>query len=172
VLAAPHWEAGLFDRADDIARVFSGVTAPAAALIEERIQRQRAMREVLACGDWFTAEQIHALQATPPANKAQPASDWKRRRRIFGVGVNGKEYFASYQFDSMGQPLAVIRDVLEVLGPVADNWEVAAWFHFPNGWLAGTGDCAGEPVAPRDALERCDAVVDAAAWHNRDGYVA
>lgn len=172
VLATPHWETRLFDRADEIARVFSGVTAPVAPLIEERIQRQRAMRDVLACGDWLTAEQINALQATPPANKAQPASDWKRRRRIFGVAVNGKEYFAGYQFDSMGQPLAVIRDILEALGPMADSWKIAAWFHFPNGWLVGTGDRTGEPVAPRDALDRCDAVVGAAARHNRDGYVA
>lgn len=172
VLATPQWETGLFLRADELARVFSGLSAPTAPLIEERIRRQETMREVFARGDWLTAEQINALQATPPANKAQPASDWKRRGRIFSVAFNGKEYFAGYQFDAMCQPLPVVKDVLEALGPVADSWKIAAWFHFPNGWIGGVDDREGEPVAPRDALDRHDVVVGAAARHTRHGYVA
>ncbi|MDO5947133.1 hypothetical protein [Burkholderia cepacia] len=171
LLATPQWETGLFQRADEIARVFSGLSAPAAPLIEERIRRQKTMREVFARGDWLTAEQINALQGTPPANKAQPASDWKRRGRVFGVTFNGKEYFAGYQFDAMCQPLPVIKDILEALGPVEDAWKIAAWFHFPNGWIAGRGVHEAEPVAPRDALDRRDDVVEA-AHHLHGEYVA
>ncbi|MCX4163590.1 MULTISPECIES: hypothetical protein [Paraburkholderia] len=171
VLAQPNWESRILGRADAIARAFSGLEAPSAPLIEERIRRQKTMREVFARGDWLTAEQINALQVTPPTNKAQPASDWKRRGRIFGVTFNGKEYFAGYQFDAMCQPLQVIRDVLEALGPVEDSWKIAAWFHFPNGWIADLRGREGRPVAPRDVLDHRDEVVGAA--HRRlGGYVA
>lgn len=171
VLATPEWEVGMLRRADEIARAFTGLVAPAAPLIEERIRRQKTMREVFAHGDWFTAEQINALQATQPANKAQPASDWKRQGRIFGVSFNGKEYFAGYQFDAMCQPLPVIRDILEALGPVDDWWKIAAWFDFPNGWIAGRGNHQREPVVPRQALDRGDEVIDAAC-HMQGGYTA
>jgi hypothetical protein len=171
VLAMPQWEAGIFGRADEIALAFTRLAAPSAPLIEERIRRQQTMREVFARGDWLTAEQINSLQALPPANKAHPASDWKRRGRIFGVTFNGKEYFAGYQFDAMSQPLPIIRDILEALGPVEDSWKIAAWFHFPNGWIAGRDDQQADPIAPKDALDRRDAVVPA-AHRMLGGYVA
>jgi hypothetical protein len=39
-------------------------------------------------------------------------------------------------------------------GPVADSWKIAAWFHFPNGWIAETGPHGPRPIAPKDALDR------------------
>ncbi len=171
LMALPQFEAQILGRADEIASVFTGLIAPTAPLIEERIRRQKAMQEVLSQGDWFTAGQINALQTAPRAHKAHPASDWKRRGRIFGVTVNGKEYFAGYQFDALFQPLPVIREILEALGPVADSWKIAAWFHFPNGWIIGRGQHAGEPISPRDALDRRNEVIEAAR-HIYGGYVA
>jgi len=53
-------------------------------LIEERIRRQKAMREVSARGDWLTAEQINALHAKPPADKLNRRVT-TRRGRAFGV---------------------------------------------------------------------------------------
>lgn len=125
----------------------------------------------LARGDWLTAEQINALQAVPLANKAQPASDWKRHGRIFSVSIGGKEYFAGYQFDTMCQPLPVIEEILDALGPVADSWKIAAWFHFQNGWISGTGEREGEPIAPMDALDRRDTIVNAAR-HIHGSYIS
>ncbi|MFP3567461.1 hypothetical protein [Paraburkholderia sp. SIMBA_030] len=100
------------------------------------------------------AEQINALQAVSPGDEAHPASDWKRRSRIFGVTFGGKEYFAGYQFDAMCQPLPVVRDILAALGPLDDSWKIAAWFHFPNGWIASRSDHQGEPVAPNVSVQR------------------
>ncbi|MCA8010216.1 hypothetical protein [Burkholderia cenocepacia] len=87
------------------------------------------------------------------------------------MSFNGKEYFAGYQFDAMCQPLPIIQDVLEALGPVDDRWKIAAWFDFPNGWIAGRGDHQREPVVPRQALDRRDEVIDAAC-HMQEGYAA
>lgn len=117
---------------------------------------------ILERGDWLTAEQINLRQLVPPTFKTHPASNWKRDGRIFSLFIDGKEYFASYQFDSMCQPLPVIKEILDALGPVADSWKIAAWFCFENGWISGTGKHEGEPVSPMDALNRRDAVVNAA----------
>lgn len=133
--------------------------------------REETMRAVFISGNWLTAEQINALQSSSPADKTQPAGEWKGRGRIFGVISDGKEYFAGYQFDATGQPLPVIKEILDMLGPVADPWKIAAWFHFPNGWISGTGEREGQPVAPLDALDRREAVINAAR-HRLGGYVA
>ncbi|MBN3816744.1 hypothetical protein G3N57_09045 [Paraburkholderia sp. Se-20369] len=162
ILTKTPFEEVVFKRADELATAITGLSAPVAPLIEERIRRQDVMRGVFARGDWLTAGQINALQAAPPPNKARPASDWKRRGRIFSVSIGGKEYFAGYQFDAMCQPLPVIKEILGTLGPVADSWKIAAWFHFENGWISGTGEHEGEPVSPRDALDRREAIINAA----------
>lgn len=155
-------------RADRLAELATGLVEPATELIEDRVQRMRTLQEVFSAGDWLTSDQLHALQAEPPKSKSQPASDWKRRGRIFGVGRGGREYFARYQFDAMYEPLPVIRDVLKAFGDVADPWVLAAWFHYPNAWIAGPD---GGPVAPKDALDRRDDLVRA-AQRRRDSYVA
>jgi hypothetical protein len=163
----------LLARADLLAGLVSGLAGPDPALIEERLQRQRTMQSIFNADDWLTAEVINALQPSPPPNKSHPASDWKRRGRIYSVNVTGKEYFAGYQFDAMGQPLPIIRDILDALGPIADSWKIAAWFHFPNGWIADTppGEEVAHAVAPKNALDR-GAEVLAAARKIRGSYVA
>lgn len=171
LLTKTPFEEAVFKRADDLAAAITGLSAPAAPLIEERIRRQETMRAVLARGVWLTAEQINALQDVPPINKVQPASDWKRLNRIFSVSIGGKEYFAGYQFDTTCQPLPVIEEILDALGSVADSWRIAAWFHFQNGWILGTGEREGRPVAPMDALDRRDSIVNAAR-HIDGTYVA
>lgn len=51
----------------------------------------------------------------------------------------------------MYEPLPVIREVFKASGDVADSWALAAWFHYPNAWIAGPD---GVPAAPKDALGR------------------
>ncbi|KVV46727.1 hypothetical protein WK92_24545 [Burkholderia ubonensis] len=162
VLTKTPFKEVVIKHADDLAAAITGLSAPAAPAIEERIRRQETMRTIFAQGDWLTAEQINARQTMPPANKAQPASDWQRRGHIFSVSIGGKEYFAAYQFDDMCQPLPVIREILAALGPVADSWKIAAWFHFKNGWIPGTGNRDGQPVAPMNALDRREVLIHAA----------
>jgi hypothetical protein len=155
-------------RADQIAELAAGLLEPSSELLEDRVRRMTTLRQVFAEEDWLSAEQLNALQAVPPKSKSQPASDWKRRGRIFSVSRGGREYFARYQFDAMYEPLPVIRDVLKAFGEVADPWVVAAWFHYPNAWIAGSH---GLPLAPKDVLDRRDALI-LAARRRHDSYVA
>jgi hypothetical protein len=164
-------QTSVIERADRLAALATAMLEPSLELVEDRVHRMETVRQVFAEGDWITAEQINALQAHPPANKAHPASDWKRRRRIFSVNYGGKEYFARYQFDALYQPLPIIKDILKAFGAVADPWVLAAWFHFPNGWIAKSGSAANESVAPKHALDQRDAVLNAAT-QRQASYVA
>jgi hypothetical protein len=151
----------IFAQADQLAELVSGLIEPDLGLIEERMQRLKTIREMFDESEWLTAEMLNRLQPDPPPNKSHPASDWKRRDRIFSVNIKGKEYFARYQFDALYQPLPIIREILKAFGPVADSWKIAAWFHFPNGWIAEPGLDGPRPLAPKDALDRHDDVLNA-----------
>jgi hypothetical protein len=161
----------VIERADRIAEFLSETIEPDTGLVKERLERLQTIKQILEEDEWLTAEQLNRLQARPPAQKSHPASDWKRRGRIFGVAYGGREYFARYQFDEAYQPLPIIRDILKALGEVADPWKIAAWFHFPNGWIANPGETEPQPVAPKDALDRREAVLNAAA-RRKGTYVA
>ena len=164
-------QASVIERADRLAELATGLLEPNAELLEDRVHRMRTVQQVYAEGDWLTAEQLNALQSEPPANTSHPASDWKRRGRIFSVNYGGKEYFARYQFDALYQPLPIIKDILRAFGGVADPWTLAAWFHFPNGWIARRGASGMVALAPKDALDHRDAVLNAAAQRHAS-YVA
>ncbi|WP_323046533.1 hypothetical protein [Paraburkholderia sp.] len=72
----------------------------------------------------------------------------------------GQLYFARYQFDECNQPRPVIKEVLAELGPVTDPWKIAAWFHFPNGWIVEEGGAGS--IAPKNALDNRLGVLEAA----------
>ena len=151
-------------RADRIAELVTGLFVPNDALLEDRLHRAQTVIKALGEGEWLTAEKLNVLQVSPPTNKSHPASDWKRRGRVFSVCYGGEELFAGYQFDAQHQPLPIIKDILKEFGNVADPWTIAAWFHFPNGWIfrkAANGRT--RPVAPKDALDMREAVLHAAA---------
>jgi len=93
-------QTSVLERADRLAELATGMLEPSVELVEDRVRRMKTVQQVFAEGDWIGAEQINALQAEPPANKSHPASDWKRRGRIFSVNYGGKEYFARYLFDA------------------------------------------------------------------------
>jgi hypothetical protein len=139
----------------------------------ETDQRTRTIRKIIDETQWITAEALLARHLMPCPAVADPVSDWKRRGLIFGVTIDGTECFARYQFDATGCPLPVIREILEALGPVGDPWNIAAWFHFPKGWLLDPSctDDTPRAIAPMDALQRPEEVV-AAAQKSRGTYCA
>ena len=164
-------QASMLERADRLAELATGMLEPNVELVEDRVRRMQTIRQVFADGEWLTAEQLNTLQPESSANKSLPASDWKRRGRIFSVNYGGKEYFARYQFDVMYQPLPIVKDILKAFGGVADQWTLAAWFHYPNGWIARQRGAGVVPIAPKDALDQRDAVLSAAR-QRQTSYVA
>lgn len=139
------------------------VVEPSFGLVDDRLQRLHTVKKILSETEWLTSDQINALQPKPPENQSQPASDWKRRGRIFSVSHNGKDLFPRYEFDAAYQPLPVIKEILTAFGEVADCWTLAAWFHFPNSWLTKNVGKRLVPVAPKDALDSGASVIEAAS---------
>lgn len=124
--------------------------------------RQHTIRQIVDNTVWMSAEQIHdAQRVSKPASQSLPASDWARRKRIFSVNIEGRELFPKYQFDDAMQPHPVIAEILAEFGEGADSWEIAAWFHFPNGWIVNATSQGQIPLAPRDALDRRDDLLNA-----------
>lgn len=138
-----------------------GASEPEVGQDEHGLWRMQAVLEILAEEAWLTAEMLNGLQSDHPLNLSLPAISWKQSGRIFGVTCGGKEYFPRYQFDSSYQPLPVISEVLKAFGPIADTWQVAAWLHYPNGWIQTSGSQGGKAVAPKDALHRREDVLNA-----------
>jgi len=110
-------------------------------------------------------------QKDPPASKSDLATHWQSIGRIFSVNVDGQDLFPGYQFDTVGQPLPVIFDILKEFGPVVDSWKLAAWFHFPNTWLVERDGDKERNVAPKDRLNSAMEVL-IAAKRRTGSYVA
>lgn len=140
-------------------------------LIEESLRRLQTIQEIFSEEKWLTAEMMNHLQAEPLSNQLLPASDWKRQGRIFSVMFEGKEYFPRYEFDAAYQPLPLIGEVLAAFGSVADTWQIAAWFHYPNGRIIESGDRGIKSVAPKDALDRREDLIKAIE-ERKGSYVA
>jgi hypothetical protein len=154
-------EVRIIEQADRLAKLLTGVIEPDLGLVEERLQRMQTIREIFKEEEWLTAEMLNRLQPEPPSNRSLPASDWKRRDRIFSVTFGGKEYFPRYEFDAAYQPLPLMREVLAAFGTVADTWKIASWFHYPNGWIVESGPEGVKAIAPKDALDRRDDLMKA-----------
>ena len=171
ILARSGSQEAIIASADRLAQAMIGTFQPDTYLVEERIDRLRSIRKMLHEGEWLTAAEIIAAQENPPAQKSLPASDWKRRGRIFSVNHDGIEYYPRYAFDAAYRPLPIIGDLLKEFAAESDTWKIAAWFHFPNGYLTADTPGGRQVIAPKDALDQRDKLL--AAVRSRKGtYVA
>ncbi len=91
---------------------------------------------------------------------------WEAEGAIFGVDHGGLRHYATYQFDSNGAPLPVIKKIIQYLES-DDPWVIAAWFEFPNSWISD-GSVA---ISPKVVLDRDDLVLLAAS-RRTGSYVA
>ena len=112
--------------------------------------RARFLREV-PC---LTAAEVGRNAHSRSSNPSEPASRWKRERRVFAVTRGKSDLFPAFQFGEAGRPRPVIHAVLEVLPPEMTAWQTAFWFTSGNGWLDG--------AAPMERLEDREAVLAAA----------
>jgi hypothetical protein len=159
----------LLARADAVATAAIPIAEPSIELIEERVAQRRTMQRIVEETTWVSAEQIRKRLR----KRVAPTADWKRRGKIFGLKIGEREFFAAWQFGEDNKPLPVIADALKALGPIADPWKIAAWFHFPNTWLAKPQGARSKSVsrAPKDCLEQRGALLEAATKRNAS-YVA
>ncbi len=113
--------------------------------------------EYLRATKTLTAKDVRAAVANKPKNPSEPASRWKREKRIFAVRNGGVDLFPHFLFRD-GAPRKGIKKILEALPEDMSPWQIALWFASGNGWL---GD-----KAPQDCLDDVSLVVDAAKRMN------
>ncbi len=101
----------------------------------------------------LTAAQVREQSDLKPHNKSEPASRWKREKKIFAVRKGAICLYPAFQFES-GQPLPVIRKILAEISDKFTPWQIAFWFESGNGWLNGE--------EPQNCLDQIEDVVMAA----------
>ena len=95
--------------------------------IDREIARKNAelRAKYLRTTELYTAEGIQG-----------PSAKWKREGRVFAVQRDGEDLFPAFQFAD-GQPLPIIKEILDALPEDMSPWETAFWFESGNGWLGG-----------------------------------
>ena len=122
----------------------------------DALYRKKTCDQIFRSGIW------HAWTSVD----SKCALQWEAEKRIFAVVYNSVKYYAGYQFDEDGAPLAIVKEVLQHLH-CDDPWSIAAWFYFPNSWIAN----GATPVRPKDALSRQHDVIKA-AMRNTATYIS
>ena len=103
----------------------------------------------------YTSREVRELSGLATRNRSEPASRWKRHRRIFGVPVGNQDRYPAFQF-AEGRPRPEIARILTMLPADMSPWQIAFWFASSNGWIE-------DDRAPQDALHEMDLVLAAAA---------
>lgn len=95
--------------------------------------RAQYLREVPT----FTAAEIHEfMHGSMLRNPSEPASRWRREKRVFAVRAGRAQQYPRFQFVD-GHPQPVIKEVLKRLPDDMSPWQIAFWFRSGNGWLDG-----------------------------------
>ena len=124
--------------------------------VDHKIERDNAelrARYLLETKTWTAADIHEHMHGGQLANPSEPASRWRREKKVFAVRSGRAQLFPSFQFAD-GRPRPVIADVLKRLPDDMTPWQIAFWFRGGNGWLDGR--------SPEDALDDRDGVLEAA----------
>ncbi|ERT11998.1 hypothetical protein [Photorhabdus temperata] len=101
---------------------------------EARLEKLK--NQILTDSKWLTASELSKLAGSKSVNSSAAANRLKKSKKIFALPINGKDLFPLYALDEGGQPLPVIKKIIELFGNKKTPWSIAIWFGTPNGWLS------------------------------------
>jgi len=130
------------------------------AEVDRDIERDNAKlrAEYLKTEPCYKTQDLIELSHSSSTNKSDLISKWKSRRRVFAVRYDGMDFYPKFQFKD-GEPVKVIKSVLNELPRDMSPWQIAFWFQSGNGWLDGE--------APQNCLHhRSDLMVAASMEGN------
>ncbi len=110
-------------------------------------------REIERENDEMRAAYLQTMKLYTAEDIQGPSAKWKREGRVFAIQDGEKDLFPAFQFVD-GQPLPIIRKILEALPDYLSPWQTAFWFESGNGWLGGK--------TPQECLKNESKVIDAA----------
>lgn len=132
------------------------MTAPRAEHVEQ-LRRQAELRgRFMAEVPLLTSADVARISGSSARNVSAKANRWKSERRVFSVNLGGVDHYPAFQFTVDGEPVAAMRELLDVFSGLSD-WQIALWFFMPDAWL--------HERAPMDIVQRDPQSVIAAARH-------
>lgn len=107
---------------------------PSIQLSNQSLDKKNAVENVLQKTHWYTARALSEKLGSNTKNPSMTPYRWKKQQRIFAIHKGGSDYYPDYEFDTLYQPLPIIKEIITLL----DNrspLELALWFGTPNATL-------------------------------------
>lgn len=80
---------------------------------------------------------VHKRAGLKGINTAQTVNAWRKRGRILGLPIQGKYGYPEFQFDADGQPLKLMKIILDALPTDFTPWQRGFWLVSPKEELDG-----------------------------------
>ena len=143
------------ERTQTLLAAVAGLDQPSDPEADLEVDNALLRKQYLDQERTFTSSQVREASGLKTRNPSEPASRWKRQRKIFGVPVGRADRYPAFQFAD-GRPRPEIAKVLAALPASMSPWQIAFWFASGNGWIEND-------AAPQDALHDMGGVLAAAA---------
>ncbi len=131
----------IYSEKDDGFDIFDGLEG----YRDENNKRVANFKEyILADSEWINANELSDLVGFENKNRSAGPNTWKRRNKIFAISHKGKNLYPRYCLDDGYQPVAVIKNILDLFDNSKSGWSLAFWFGTANSWLDG--------AKPKDVL--------------------
>lgn len=129
----------------------------------ERLEKLK--RIILDDSEWLVAQEVSRRGGNGGVvkNPSGLPNRWKRAKKIFAIASEGRDLYPAYALDIGGQPLPLIKKIIELFGETKTPWALAVWFGSPNSWLGNK--------KPKDLLASAPEKVMEAALRAKEGPV-
>lgn len=114
---------------------------------------------------WLLAREVSegAGSGLTVKNPSAVPNRWKQSKKIFAIPVDGKDLYPAYALDEGGQPLPVVKKILQIFDNTKTPWALAFWFGTANSWLGSQ--------KPKDLLTVKPDIVITAATQDKEGAI-
>lgn len=101
----------------------------------ERLEKLK--KTILDDSEWLPAQEVSRRSggSITVRNPSGLPNRWKRARKIFAITSEGRDLYPAYALDIGGQPLPLMKKIIDVFGETKTPWSLAVWFGTLNSWL-------------------------------------
>lgn len=94
--------------------------------VKEKLRR-RGVEAVLSGTEWLKTKEVGERAAPHAGNKHSQVSRWQQAGKIFAIERAGVKYYPNYIFDSLGNPIPEVQELLTVFKDYTP-FRIASWF--------------------------------------------
>lgn len=128
--------------------------------VKEKLRR-RGVEAVLSGTEWLKAKEVGERVAPDAGNKHSQVSRWHKTGKIFGIERTGVKYYPNYIFDTLGNPIPEVEEVLATFKGFT-AFRVASWFESTSSTLNGKRPREVLNTDPKSVVEAAKAHVEGA----------